>query len=45
MRIVAFHQSAFEQYNEQATTEKKMFERTGRLIADRQNAVYRNRKA
>jgi len=34
MRIVAFHQSAFEQYNEWATTDKKMFERLRRLIAE-----------
>lgn len=34
MRIVAFHQLAFEQYNEWATTDKKMFERVRRLIAE-----------
>jgi toxin YoeB len=33
MRIVAFQQSAFEQYNEWAT-DKKMFERVRRLIAE-----------
>jgi len=34
MRVVAFHQSAFEQYNEWATTDKKMFERVRRLIGE-----------
>jgi len=34
MRVVVFHQSAFEQYNEWATTDKKMFERVRRLIGE-----------
>ncbi len=34
MRIIAFHQSAFEQYNEWASRDKKMFERLKRLIAE-----------
>jgi toxin YoeB len=32
MRIVAFHQIAFEQYNEWAKTDRKLFERLQRLI-------------
>lgn len=34
MRVVAFHQLAFEQYNEWATTDKKVFERLHRLIIE-----------
>jgi hypothetical protein len=34
MRIVAFHTLAFEQYNEWATSDKKMFERVSRLITE-----------
>lgn len=34
MRIVAFHQSAFEQYNEWAMVDKKIFERVRRLIIE-----------
>jgi toxin YoeB len=34
MRIIAFHQSAFEQYNEWARGDKKTFERLKRLIAE-----------
>lgn len=34
MRIVAFHQSAFEQYNDWAAVDKKMFERLRRLITE-----------
>ena len=34
MRIVAFHTLAFEQYNEWATSDKKMFERVRRLITE-----------
>jgi toxin YoeB len=34
MRIIAFHQSAFEQYNEWALSDKKAFERLKRLIAE-----------
>lgn len=34
MRIVAFHQSAFEQYNEWALSDKKAFERLVRLITE-----------
>lgn len=34
MRIVAFHTLAFEQYNEWATSDKKMFERIRRLITE-----------
>ena len=34
MRIIAFHQSAFEQYNEWALQDKKTFERLTRLIAE-----------
>jgi toxin YoeB len=34
MRIIAFHQSAFEQYNEWALQDKKTFERLKRLIAE-----------
>ena len=32
MRIVAFHQIAFEQYNEWAKTDRKLFERLQKLI-------------
>ena len=34
MRIIAFQQSAFEQYNEWALSDKKTFERLKRLIAE-----------
>ena len=34
MRIIAFHQSAFEQYNDWALGDKKMFERLKRLIVE-----------
>ena len=34
MRVVAFHQMAFEQYNEWAMTDKKVFERLHRLISE-----------
>jgi toxin YoeB len=34
MRIIAFHQSAFEQYNEWALQDKKTFERLKRVIAE-----------
>ena len=34
MRIVAFHQSAFEQYNEWAATDMKIFDRLRRMIAE-----------
>jgi toxin YoeB len=34
MRIVAFHQSAFEQFNDWAKTDKKVFERLHRLIIE-----------
>ena len=34
MKIVAFHQIAFEQYNEWARTDKKLFERLHRLITE-----------
>ena len=34
MRIVAFHQTAFEQYNDWATQDKKTFERLRRLISE-----------
>jgi toxin YoeB len=34
MRIVAFHQSAFEQYNDWAAVDKKVFERLRRLITE-----------
>ena len=34
MRIIAFHQKAFEQYNEWAAQDKKMFERLKRLISE-----------
>jgi toxin YoeB len=34
MRIVAFHQNAFEQYNEWAKTDRKLFERLQRLISE-----------
>ena len=34
MRIIAFQQSAFEQYNEWALSDKKTFERPKRLIAE-----------
>ena len=34
MRIIAFNQSAFEQYNEWALQDKKTFERLKRLIAE-----------
>jgi toxin YoeB len=34
MRIVAFHQEAFKQYNNRAKTDKKLFERLQRLITE-----------
>lgn len=34
MRIVSFHADAFEQYNDWAKTDKKLFERTRRLITE-----------
>jgi len=34
MRVVAFHHAAFEQYNEWAATDKKIFERLHRLIVE-----------
>ena len=34
MRIVAFHQEAFEQYNDWAKTDKKLFVRLERLIVE-----------
>jgi toxin YoeB len=34
MRVVAFHQMAFEQYNEWAVTDKKVFERVRRIITE-----------
>jgi len=34
VRIIAFHREAFEQYNEWAKTEKKLFTRLERLIIE-----------
>jgi len=34
MRIIAFHQNAFEQYTEWAKTDKKLFERLHRMISE-----------
>ncbi len=34
MRVIAFHQNAFEQYNERAKSDKKLFERLHRLISE-----------
>jgi toxin YoeB len=34
MRVIAFHQNAFEQYSEWAKTDKKLFERLHRLITE-----------
>jgi len=34
MRTIAFHQSAFDQYNEWALRDKQTFERLRRLIAE-----------
>jgi len=34
MRTIAFHQSAFDQYNEWALKDKKTFERLRRLIQE-----------
>jgi len=34
VRIIAFHQSAFEQYSEWAAADKKLFERLHGLIAE-----------
>jgi toxin YoeB len=34
MRIIAFHQAAFEQYSDWALGDKKTFERLKRLIAE-----------
>jgi toxin YoeB len=40
VRIVAFHQSAFEQFNQWALTDKKIFERLVRLIAETANTPF-----
>ena len=34
MRIIAFHEQAFEQFGEWAKTDKKLFERLQRLISE-----------
>ncbi len=34
MRIIAFHQDAFEQYNDWARDDKKLFKRLNRLISE-----------
>jgi toxin YoeB len=34
MRIIAFHQAAFEQYSDWALRDKKTFERLNRLIVE-----------
>lgn len=34
MRVVVFHQPAFDQYNEWATADRKVFERLRRLITE-----------
>jgi toxin YoeB len=34
MRIIAFHQKAFEQYNDWARDDKKLFNRLNRLISE-----------
>ena len=34
MRLIAFHQTAFDDYNEWAKTDKKLFERIRRLIVE-----------
>lgn len=34
MRIIAFHQKAFDQYNEWGARDKKTFERLQRLISE-----------
>ncbi len=34
MRIIAFHQEAFEQYNEWTKTDRKLFDRLHRLIME-----------
>ena len=34
MRIIAFHQEAFEQFGSWARTDKKIFERLNRLISE-----------
>ncbi len=34
MRVIAFHQKAFEQYKEWAAKDKKTFERLNRLISE-----------
>jgi len=34
MRIIAFHQEAFEQYNELTKTDRKLFDRLHRLIME-----------
>ena len=45
MRTIAFHQSAFDQYNDWALRDKKTFERLRRLIAeDGQDSIRRNRQ-
>lgn len=34
MRLIAFHQNAFDEYSEWARTEKKLFERIRRIILE-----------
>jgi toxin YoeB len=34
MRLISFHQDAFEQYNDWSKTDKKLFERIHRLIIE-----------
>lgn len=34
MRIVAFHQSAFDEYSDWATQDRKLFERLRRIIGE-----------
>jgi toxin YoeB len=34
MRLIAFHQEAFEQFGDWARTDKKLFERLNRLISE-----------
>ncbi len=34
MRLIAFHQNAFEHFSEWAKTDKKLFERINRLIIE-----------
>ncbi len=40
MRKIAFHQSAFEQYNEWALKDRKTFERLRRLIIETANTPF-----